>query len=56
MALRKRLGLELRVEVFNALNTVNLGSPATVLGAADFGSITTAMDPRVAQLAARLLF
>jgi hypothetical protein len=54
--LRAGLGLELRAEVFNVLNTVNLGPPATVFGAADFGSITTALDPRVVQLAARIVF
>jgi hypothetical protein len=48
--------LELRAEVFNALNTTNFGAPASVLGAAGFGSITSALDPRVVQFAAKLIF
>jgi hypothetical protein len=48
--------LELRAEVFNLLNTPPLGAPAGALGAANFGTITTALDPRVVQLAVKLLF
>jgi len=48
--------VELRVEVFNLLNTVNFGAPAATAGAANFGTITTALDPRVAQLALKFLF
>jgi Carboxypeptidase regulatory-like domain len=48
--------LELRAEVFNLLNTPPLGAPATVLGAANFGTITTAGDPRVVQVAAKFVF
>jgi hypothetical protein len=48
--------VELRVEVFNLLNTPNLGAPAAVAGAANFGTITTALDPRVVQLAAKFVF
>ena len=48
--------LELRAEVFNLLNTPNLGAPNGVAGAAAFGTITTALDPRVVQLGLKLLF
>ena len=48
--------IELRAEVFNLLNTPPLGAPAAVLGAANFGTITTAGDPRVVQLALKFLF
>jgi hypothetical protein len=48
--------VEVRVEIFNLLNTRNFGAPAAVLGAANFGTITTALDPRVAQLAVKVLF
>jgi hypothetical protein len=48
--------IEIRAEVFNLLNTPNFGTPNAVLGAASFGTITTAFDPRVAQLAMKLLF
>ena len=37
-------------------NTPPLGNPNAVLGAANFGTITTAGDPRVVQLAVKLLF
>jgi outer membrane receptor protein involved in Fe transport len=48
--------LELRIEVFNLLNTPPFGAPAGVLGAANFGTITSAGDPRVIQLALKLAF
>ena len=48
--------IELRLEVFNLLNTVNFGAPAAQLGPASFGTITTALDPRVIQLAAKFWF
>jgi hypothetical protein len=48
--------LELRGEVFNLLNTANFGPPAAILGAANFGTITSALDPRVVQLAVKFLF
>ena len=54
--LRGRLAMEFRGEVFNLLNTANLGAPNTVLGAANFGTITTAFDPRVVQLAVKIRF
>ena len=46
----------LRFEVFNLLNTANFGAPAAQFGPANFGTITTALDPRVVQLAAKLWF
>ena len=48
--------IELRAEVFNLLNTANFGAPVTTLGAANFGTITTALDPRVLQLAVKYTF
>jgi hypothetical protein len=48
--------LELRAEAFNALNTPPLGAPNTTVGAASFGSITSAGDPRVVQLALKFIF
>jgi hypothetical protein len=48
--------LELRAEVFNLTNTPPLGVPNTVVGTPGFGSITTAGDPRVFQLGAKLNF
>ena len=48
--------LEIRAEAFNLLNTPPFGNPNAVLGAANFGTITTAGDPRVIQLAVKLQF
>jgi hypothetical protein len=48
--------LELLVEIFNLLNTPPLSAPNGILGTASFGTITTAGDPHVAQLAFKLLF
>jgi hypothetical protein len=47
--------MELRVEAFNLLNTPPLGNPNAVLGAANFGTISSAGDPHVVQLAVKLL-
>lgn len=51
-----RPAVEVRADVFNLLNTPPLGPPAAVLGAANFGTITTAGDPRVIQIALKVLF
>jgi hypothetical protein len=48
--------IELRLEGFNLLNTSNFGAPAAQLGPTSFGTITTALDPRVVQLAAKFWF
>jgi hypothetical protein len=62
LAVMRRVGLtgeraiELRLEIFNLLNTVNFGAPAAQFGPASFGTITTALDPRVVQLAAKFWF
>ncbi len=48
--------LELRVEAFNLLNTANFNAPAAQLGAASFGTITSALDPRIVQLAVKVIF
>jgi hypothetical protein len=48
--------LELRGEVFNLTNTPPLGAPNGVFGSAAFGTITTAGDPRIVQLAAKFIF
>jgi hypothetical protein len=47
VALTGSNALELRAEVFNATNTPPLGAPNITVGAAAFGTITTAGDPRV---------
>jgi hypothetical protein len=54
--LTRDASIELRAEIFNLLNTPNFGGPAAVLGAANFGTITSALDPRVVQLALKFIF
>jgi hypothetical protein len=62
VAIMRRLPLpagkafELRAEIFNLTNTPPLGAPNTTLGSAAFGTITTAGDPRVVQLALKFIF
>jgi len=62
LAAMRRIGLgaeraiELRFEVFNLLNTTNFGAPAAQLGPTSFGTINSALDPRVLQLAAKFWF
>jgi hypothetical protein len=48
--------LELRAEAFNLTNTPPLGAPNGTFGSAAFGTITTAGDPRVIQLALKFVF
>ena len=56
LAFRRNAVLELRADVFNVANTPALGAPNGVFGSAAFGSITSAGDPRVVQIAAKILF
>ena len=48
--------LEARAEVFNVTNTPPLGAPNSTVGSAAFGTITSAGDPRVVQLALKFIF
>jgi|SRR5688572_17655491 len=56
MPMRSGTALELRAEAFNLLNTPPFANPGATLGAAAFGVISAAGDPRVVQLAAKFLF
>ena len=47
---------ELRLEAFNLTNTPYFGAPNGTFGSAAFGTITTAGDPRVIQLAVKYVF
>jgi len=53
---RERFVTTFRFESFNALNRVNLGNPTTAQNNANFLRITSAGDPRILQLALRLVF
>lgn len=48
--------LEIRAEIFNATNVAQFGAPSGSFGSAAFGTITTAADPRVLQLAVKMIF
>jgi len=56
LRLQRDTTLELRAEAFNLLNTPAFGNPNGVVGSPGFGSITTAGDPRVIQLAVKYGF
>jgi hypothetical protein len=52
-----RRRLELRVEIFNALNTVNFSDPTILATSGAFGTITgTRVPPRIIQLGAKFYF
>jgi hypothetical protein len=56
VALTERVRLQIRGEVFNATNRVNLANPNTNQSSPQFGFITSAGSPRVGQVALKLSF
>jgi hypothetical protein len=48
--------VQFRVESFNTLNRANFNQPQNFLGAAGFGAITSAQNPRLLQLGLKFLF
>jgi hypothetical protein len=52
----ERLGLEFRAEVFNISNTPPLNDPNGSFGAAAFGTITSAGNPRDFEFALKVHF
>lgn len=52
----ERLRTEFRAEAFNATNTPPLGNPNVSFGTAAFGTITTALDPRVYEFVLKVQF
>lgn len=52
----ERASIDLRLEAFNAFNSVNFANPNTTFGNASFGQITSAGDPRITQVAVRFGF
>jgi Carboxypeptidase regulatory-like domain/TonB dependent receptor len=51
-----KVNTEVRIDVFNALNRVNLDNPSTDLSSANFGKSTSQFNTRSFQLGARLRF
>jgi hypothetical protein len=52
----ERLRLQFRGEFFNTLNHANFNNPNVSQSAGGFGTITSAQDPRIGQLALKLQF
>jgi hypothetical protein len=62
LAVFKSVGLtsgvrfQFRGEFFNILNTTNWNAPGRTLGGSGFGEITSAQDPRIIQLGAKVIW
>jgi hypothetical protein len=54
--LSKKVNLEFRAEFYNAFNNVNFGMPDNGLTDSSFGQITSANDPRILQMALKVIF
>ena len=52
----ERVTAQFRAEAFNVTNTPPLGNPNGSFGTPAFGTITTALDPRVFELVVKVLF
>ncbi len=52
----ERYLLQFHAEFFNVLNKTNFNNPISTVSAAGFGTITGSADPRIGQLALKLLF
>jgi hypothetical protein len=54
--IHERVHAQFRAEFFNVLNKVNFNAPNNTIGGAGFGTIVAAGDPRIGQLALKILF
>jgi len=54
--LAERASLQFRAEAFNLFNNVNFLNPDNILTDGAFGQITAAQDPRILQLALKIVF
>jgi hypothetical protein len=52
----ERWSFQFRAEFFNAFNRANFNAPGTTVSAGGFGSILSARDPRIGQLALKVFF
>ena len=56
LRVHERWKFDLRGEFYNVLNHANFNAPGHVLGAPEFGVVTSARPGRTAQLSGRLSF
>jgi hypothetical protein len=56
ISVHERLQLQFRAEFFNFFNRANFNNPSNSVSGAGFGSIRSALDPRIGQLALKVLF
>jgi hypothetical protein len=54
--IREGMTLNFRAEFFNFFNRANFNNPVNTVSAGGFGAILSARDPRIGQLALKLLF
>ena len=54
--IRERLQVTVRAEFFNFFNRANFNNPVSSVSSGGFGSIRSAADPRIGQLALKLIF
>ena len=54
--LSERLALQWRTEFFNVFNHTNFNAPNTNFGSGAFGTISSALDPRMGEMALKLTF
>jgi hypothetical protein len=54
--LKESMKLQFRVEFFNIFNHTNFDSPQGNIINSSFGLVTSAMDPRIGQVAAKFEF
>ncbi len=54
--LTERVSLQFRAEFFNIFNSVNFNGPTSNQASAQFGRITSSLDPRILQFGMKLLF
>ena len=54
--IRESDSFQFRAEYFNVINRDNLGNPIAAVGSGGFGSITTAISPRIAQFSGKFIF
>lgn len=55
-SIKERVSFNFRAEFFNAFNRVNFGGPSSSISSAGFGSIKSARDPRIGQMALKIIF